>query len=322
MTTQTMDSNHIAKSKITAPIKSKIDCPICDSKAQSLLYRPWVSVDDPVKLYGAASGIQGTQTIVKCDDCSMIFESPRYPEEVILQGYMSAENEGHDSQFKMRVESFFRTLNKLKNLLPKPQSRVLDIGTAGGAFLEAAQRFGYNIEGLEPSMNLVENGKARGFQIFQGTIATNSLPEKSYDMVCLWDVIEHVCNPKNDLIKIRNLLKPDGILFINYPDIGTLPAKLAGKKFWWILSVHLHHFDRNSIREIAKRSGYEVVAFKPYWQTLQLGYLFHIAAHLKVPLAGFIEKILPNFIKKIPVSYYASQTSAILKIRKDFKHEA
>lgn len=297
--------------QVSTLVKSEVNCPVCESSSKTVLYRPTVEVTDPKKLYGAASGIRGTQTLVTCNDCAMIFESPRYPEAVILAGYQSSDEHGHDSQYPMRVESFYRSLKSLGSRIPKPGSKVLDIGTAGGAFLDAAQKFGYQTTGLEPSQFLVQRGQARGLNLHLGTIRENNLPAASFDMICLWDVIEHLVDPKEDLKMIRRLLKPNGILLINFPDIGTTQAKLAGEKFWWILSVHLHHFSRKTIELITAKTGFKTVYFQRYWQTLSLGYLFQVAIHLKVPTAGVFYKILPKFLRELPIPYYASQTTAL-----------
>ena len=298
------------------PARRAIACPLC-GKADGFrtLYTPWNPCDDPAKLYGAASGIPGTQTLVECPDCTMIFESPRFPDDAILAGYLASEEGGHDSQFAMRVESFYRALVRLKDHLPPPGARVLDIGTAGGAFLDAATRYGYDANGLEPSRDLTERGKKRGLKIEQGTIADHALAPGSFDMVCLWDVIEHLTDPRADLERIRKLLKPDGILLVNFPDIGTTQAKLAGKRFWWILSVHLHHFTRRTMADIMKRTGFEPFHFRRYWQTLQFGYLEDMAAHYRIPLTAFIARHTPRFIREIPVPYYASQTTALARVK-------
>jgi 2-polyprenyl-3-methyl-5-hydroxy-6-metoxy-1,4-benzoquinol methylase len=294
----------------------EVSCPICDSRSYTIKWKPRVRVDEPEKLYGAASGIPGTQCLVKCNECGMIYENPRFPDELILKGYMASDETSHDSQYTMRVESFYRCLNSLKKFLPGPNAEVLDVGTAGGAFLDAANRFGYRATGLEPSEYLVAQGIKRGLKIIQGTIDNHSFNEQSFDLICFWDVIEHLTNPKDALIKVRSLLKPNGILLINYPDIGTWPAKLAGQRYWWILSVHLHHFNRTTLTEICRRSGYKTILYKSYWQTLQFGYLLKMAMHYKIPLSKFIEKVTPKMVKRIPIPYYASQTTALMKVIK------
>lgn len=291
-------------------------CPVCDSSNEKVFLKPTVDETDPHKLYGAASGIQGTQNLVQCKNCEMIYESPRYDAQTIIQGYASSQEAEHDSQYEMRVKSFYLTLKKLGDKIPAKGAKILDIGTAGGAFLDAATQFGYEAHGLEPSKDLVTRGKSRGLKIEQGTIENHTFTANSFDMVCLWDVIEHLPDPKLALQEVKKLLKPEGILLINYPDIGTWQAKLAGKRFWWILSVHLHHFTRKTIFDICKRTGFEAFHFQRYWQVLEFGYLERMAVHYKIPLTKFITDWTPKFIQKIPLPYYASQTTSLARISK------
>ena len=243
----------------------------------------------------------------------MIYESPRFNDNVIIESYKNAQNKMHDSQSEFRTKSFYTSLKKLEKFIPKPGAKVLDVGTAGGSFLVAAEKFGYEVEGLEPSLNLVETAKKKNLNVFHGTIEQNNLQKQSYDMICLWDVLEHVCDPKEALLILSKLLKPDGVLLINYPDVGTKQARIFGKYFWWYLSVHLHYFTRKSIKHLSNICGFKVVHFQDHWQTLELGYLLDMAIHLKAPLARILKKITPNRLQRLPVPYYASQTTAIVE---------
>jgi len=296
--------------------KVPVSCPVCTSAEHRVVYEPWHDVHDPLALYGAASGVTGTQRIVRCVDCGMIYENPRYPEDVIRSGYESSREGGHDSQYPMRVESFYHALRRNAAQLPPRGARVLDVGTAGGAFLEAARRFGYDAQGLEPSRYLVEQGARRGLDVRQGTIEAHTFDASSFDLVCLWDVIEHLCHPRAALERLRPLLRADGRLLVNYPDIGTWQARFAGRRFWWIISVHLHHFSRVTLKALLDRTGFEAVSFRRYWQRLELGYLEGMAAHYGVPLARVAAGLTPPMIRRLPLPYYASQTTAIARLRR------
>ena len=294
-------------------VRSLVNCAVCDSNKYAVFLEPSQIVDDPKLLYGADSGLRGVQKLVRCLDCDLIYENPRLSDQAILSGYQSAENIGHDTQHHMRVRSFFKSLQRHRQFFPSPNLRVLDIGTAGGGFLEAAQTMGFDAHGLEPSTNLAEQGRKRGLKIHCGTIEKNEFDAGSFDLVTLWDVIEHLPRPKDALVECRRLLKPGGLIMVNFPDIGTFQARLAGKNFWWLLSVHLHHFSKKNMASLVEQNGFNVIRFSRHWQTLEFGYLEKMAAHLGVPFAALIEKFTPNVVKQMPFPYYASQTTLIAK---------
>src|SRR5690242_10386450 len=87
----------------TFPPKILIPCPVCASRDFDITYEPWVAELDPAKLYGTATGIHGTQRLVTCKQCGLLYENPRYPADIIVQGYMASDDPGHDSQYAMRV---------------------------------------------------------------------------------------------------------------------------------------------------------------------------------------------------------------------------
>lgn len=293
--------------------REPVVCPLCDGHRFQVYLEPSVLVSDPALLYGAASGLRGTQRLVRCTTCDLIYENPRFPESVILAGYTGADDDGHDSQFEVRVRSFEKAMRSLGARIPQPPARVLDIGTAGAAFLKAAGNLGYQGFGLEPSRVLVQNARRRGLEVVRGTLDDHVLPKASFDLVCLWDVLEHVIRPRDALVAAGELLRPEGVLLVNYPDIGTLQARLAGPRFWWLLSVHTQHFDRRTIRNILQRTGFDAFHFQRYWQTLEFGYLEAIAGKIGVPGANFIARVTPESIRRLPLPYYASQTTVLAK---------
>ena len=78
----------------------------------------------------------------------------------------------------------------------------------------------------------------------------------------------------------RTLLKPGGVLVVNYPDIGSWIARVLGRRWLFLTSVHLYYFDRRTIRMILERTGYRVDTVRPHFQRLELDYILFRGAIL------------------------------------------
>tara|TARA_B100000900_G_C20444271_1_gene660356 strand:- start:20 stop:916 length:897 start_codon:yes stop_codon:yes gene_type:complete len=298
-------------------MKKNINCPLCEKDDHSIFLKKKFEELDPIKLYGAANGIKNTQDLVKCNNCDLIYENPRLDEELIIHGYTHSNEDGHDTQYDLRVKSFYNALLKIKKKLPK-NPMILDVGSAGGAFIEAAKMHGFdNVEGIEPSKQLYEKSISRNHKIFNGDLKEfiKINDTKKFDLVCYWDVIEHLAYPKKELELSKKILNNNGLLLINFPDIGTFQAKLFGKNFWWIISVHLVHFTKVTMKSLLEKVGFDTIHVSRYWQYLELGYLIEMAIKLNFVGARFLNKLIPKFLKKLPLPYYASQTTVLGKLK-------
>jgi 2-polyprenyl-3-methyl-5-hydroxy-6-metoxy-1,4-benzoquinol methylase len=288
-------------------------CLVCEKERDFSLWIQKTRNIDSNELYGAASGVSGTQDLAKCSKCKFVMEINRVPKQEILDGYKFSNDSEHDSQFELRIHSFLKTLKKISKSLPKPPATLLDLGCAGGAFIIAAQEFGYDAVGIEPSEYLVSQARIRrNLKVQQGFIKdANQIFEKKFNIVCLWDVLEHTVDPIEALADAISVIEPDGRLIINVPDIGSILARIVGKKNWWISSVHLYHFNKFHLETILNRFNMTLIAQKPYFQSLQLGYLIDIAIQMNMRGANLLNRLLPLKIRKLSIRYYAGQTTFI-----------
>ncbi len=173
---------------------------------------------------------------------------------------------------------------------------------------------GFSVVGVEPSKYLCEFGQREyGLDLRQGTLHEQNFFEGEFNIVSLFDVIEHLDQPGYVLDEIKRILHSDGQLIINYPEYNSWPRKLMGVKWPFFLSVHLFYFTPKSIRQILEKHGFLVVRLEPYYQTLELGYILERAGQI-FPLAKWLEKAVKILgLEQIPFTYYIGQTLVTAK---------
>lgn len=290
----------------------EVPCNLCGSKELEVVYyaRHEDEKDkDLVKKFRASGDELLIDQLVRCRKCGLKFVNPRIKGDIIVDSYSA----GDDPLFISQAESRERTFAKAVKEITRAnggKGKILDIGTAGGSFLAAAKKQGWDVAGCEPNRWLANWGnKNYGLNINPGTIFDQKYKGESADVVTLWDVIEHTPDPLKVLKETNRILKKNGLLIVNYPDIDSWLAKLMGRKWLFLTSVHLYYFTPRTIKEILAKAGFKVIKIRPYFQTLELGYIFFRAA----TYSPLISKIGTWFIKLFGlehkmVPYWLGQT--------------
>ena len=293
----------------------EVPCNLCGSKNAQVKYQGTTDPDTEklLRSYSASGNFVSNETLVECQDCGLIYTSPRLHQDLILKGYTEAEDPTYVSQAKGRILSFGQCLKAVEKFVR--QGRVLDVGAAAGFFLKVAKDKGWKTYGIEPSKFLSDFGnKNYDVNITCGTVETvTSFPEKM-DVVTLWDVLEHTFDPKDVLKRCNRYLKEGGYVVVNYPNIGNWMARLAGRHYWFILSVHLYYFVPKTIQRMLEETGFSVVSSRPHFQWLELGYLvYRLEAYLPGPARWFGKLVNLLGLNKVLVPYFAAQTRVIAR---------
>ena len=212
--------------------------------------------------------------LVACTECGLQYVSPRLRADAVLEGYAGGSDEPFVSQARGRELTFGKCLDIIERVWRGPRGRILDIGTGNGSFLHVASKRGWRTDGCEPNRWLCEWAKEHyHLTVRPGTVFDQRYRANSFDVVTLWDVLEHTPDPKMEITEAQRLLKEDGLLVVNYPDIGSWIARLMGRSWVFLLDVHLYYFTRTTIAKLLTNSGLEVVAMRPHYQRLSLGYI-------------------------------------------------
>jgi SAM-dependent methyltransferase len=156
-----------------------------------------------------------------------------------------------------------RKLMALRHLPPRVArgGRLLDVGCAAGFFLAEARRY-YDVQGVELSSWSSAYARERlGLPVFTGTLQAALLPADHFDVLTLWDVIEHVPEPVPLLAEAARVLKPGGRLVLTTGDWGSAYAQRRGAS-WHLMTPpwHLTMFSRATLQRAAQRAGLKPVA--------------------------------------------------------------
>ena len=163
----------------------------------------------------------------------------------------------------VRFVSVCRKLRLLKPHKPK-QGRLLDIGAGTGYFLRAAKKRGWFVMGIEPNLSArtLANLKAPNTVFDAETLQT--LPEKSFDVITLWHVLEHLPNLEEDVKTFQKLLKPNGRIVVAVPNFQSFDADYF-KAYWAAYDVprHLWHFSQSAISKAFSKVQMETESTRP-----------------------------------------------------------
>ncbi len=259
-----------------------------------------------------SSDVIGNESLVRCKNCNLVFVNPMPDEKKMIAEYSDFKDDRFASQAKGREITFSKNMTEIEKYAKK--GRILDIGSANGSFLFVAKNRGWRVEGVELNKYLIKWAKENyNLDLKQGTIFENSF-KNNFNVVTLWDVLEHVSDPSATLKRCHELLDKNGVLVVNYPDYKSIISKILAKKWPFYLSVHLYYFDRQTIAKMLEKNGFKIIKIKPHIQYLDLGYILFRAKKYLGSILSIPQMIVSSMglnDKKIP--YWIGQTLVIAR---------
>lgn len=223
--------------------------------------------------------------IVRCTNCGLVYANPRPTQRRIEQLYREVEDKVYLAEEEARIATFRHSLTRLR--LHEQSGRLLDVGCYIGAFLRVARAGGFETAGVEPSEWASSFARGRGLDVHTGSLEDAPFEPGSFDVVTVWDVVEHYADPKSEMLKIRELLRPDGLLAISTMDVGSFPPRLMRGGWPWYMLMHLYYFTPATLTRMLEDCGYVVVGVEPHVRVLTVRYAIKKASSYS-PVAGSI----------------------------------
>lgn len=213
-------------------------------------------------------GVPGEFDVIECQNCGLYQISPKlntqeiekyYPEDYIC--YLEAI-EDERNPF-VRFNRFLGQRKRCRQVMrrSKKTGKFLDVGCATGIFLNEMQKRGWDCKGIEPDQKSVDYAQERfGLDVFCGVVEDANLPANTFDVVTLWDVLEHVYDLNTTISEIKRLLKPGGMI------IAILPNADAFERHWfgahwvgWEVPRHYRTFNPTTITHLLSTHGLEEI---------------------------------------------------------------
>jgi SAM-dependent methyltransferase len=208
--------------------------------------------------------------LVRCRECrhlfltggvSEAFLANAYGAEYYGQGDSGSERLGYDDYLRdsrKRMRGFNQRLADLERYVSRP-GRLLDFGCAVGLFVRVAQDRGWQAIGYDRSEWAAAYGRDKlGVTLYGGEMPR--FEEQSFDLVTMWDCIEHLNEPRHVLEQLRRCLRPGGILAVNTVNSSSFGARLAGSAWRHIAPpLHIHLFSAGSLSRLVSDVGFSLL---------------------------------------------------------------
>jgi SAM-dependent methyltransferase len=207
--------------------------------------------------------------VIDCEPCGFAHLWPKPTPDALAEYYSESFYETHspaDWADKEEAEEPYwqiehgDRLTAFADLIGRPSGSILDIGCGGAWLLRHAAARGWEVQGIEPSRSMWERARGRA-PVLLGTFPEADLGGRTFDVVNLKLVMEHVSSPASLLRDVRRVLNPGGIVCIEVPnDFNRLQDAIReqmGKPAWWICyPVHVNYFSFDSLERLLTRAAF------------------------------------------------------------------
>jgi 2-polyprenyl-3-methyl-5-hydroxy-6-metoxy-1,4-benzoquinol methylase len=208
--------------------------------------------------------------LVHCEKCGLIYLDPR-PTQSEIEAYYTDDYECFTSQNSALSSSQIRPVQRAMSLkvdfVEKHTLRcgkMLDLGCATGDFLNAARGRGWEVKGIELVDRAAHFAQEQyHLDVSLGSLESVQLPESYYDVVTLWDVLEHLPSPKHTLGHIWRILKPGGWLVFSVPNLKAFDRYLFGASWiGWDVPRHFYLFSENHLIQLLDLNSFKFIEKK------------------------------------------------------------
>ncbi|MCM1054562.1 MAG: class I SAM-dependent methyltransferase [Bacteroides sp.] len=238
-------------------------CPICGGEGKAFYRAFSYFMNDfsypnlPVKLW------------MKCRNCKNLY-TLKFSEDILTPSVLNdnvAPNANRLYAAASEVNTYHlylwsNILNKLNSYVNCQRKNILEVGIGKGELLSVALEMGYQVDAVEIMKNQAQSiSDILGISIWNGDFL-NYHTAKTYSIIIMGDVIEHIIDPTEALRNAHRLLDDNGILWLSTPNYESAFTKMAKfKDPMWLEPYHITYFSYSGLEALIKQCGFEVIEY-------------------------------------------------------------
>ncbi|TDJ51149.1 MAG: methyltransferase domain-containing protein [Nitrospina sp.] len=258
-----------------ADIEKDPPCENCNSLFHMEMFPARFAANEDPSIYQCTSAGHRTHgRILKCLHCGLVFNETRHDAEKLLDFYSDVEDPTYLKNIDSRFKTFRYNFEKIKPRLPA-SGKLLDIGSYCGVSLKVAHENGFETLGVEPSKWAARySEEVMQERVFQGTLKDLPAEEGPFDVITMWDVMEHLPHPVEEMKRIHSRLKPGGVFVFSTLFIDNWYPKIMKERWPWYMDMHLFYFTLDALSQLLTKAGLELVHHQKYTHIITLEYFF------------------------------------------------
>lgn len=239
-------------------MQKKQECNLCGSKSIKNLY------------------FLQNINLMNCAECGLVFREMMFDNtevaDLYSEGYFTIKQKDYFFNKAKEKQAIFRErIKNIEDLYP-PKGVLLDIGCAVGTFLVTARECGWQVKGVEVSEYASDYARTHyGLDVATGHLEQQNFKAESFDVITLWDVIDHVEKPQQFLNYVYMLLKPGGLLVVQTTMEDSLLYRAA--HYMYLLSAGyvkkpvarchpIHHstfYSTSTVKVAMEKAGFSII---------------------------------------------------------------
>lgn len=218
-------------------------CPLCGSNHRRVIFK------------------KNGGTYVICENCDMVYLNPVLGDAELQKYYAqnnTAQATAHENENDFYTGIYNLGLTSISKFVA--QGSILDIGCSSGLFLDIARKSEWRTYGIELNEAEYKIACKRGHTVWDCPIERLP-PNVKFDVVTMWDVFEHIKTGSALLATIGQKLNPDGVVFLQVPNVASLAARILWDKCNMFDGIeHTNLYSPKTLKRLANQAGFEILS--------------------------------------------------------------